>query len=120
RANLFHLADVAGHGSGLAAFGANRLGHRLAALRLAAGDDHMGALLGEQARNGFADAAAGAGNEGDLAVQVEQVGLVHGVFLLLLICHHRVEERMTCRATCSSRPFIFTKGAKRWSRVWPW
>jgi hypothetical protein len=59
---------VAGDRGRLAAFSDDRVGYRLAAFDLAAGYDYMGALLREQFGDGFADTAAGAGNEGDLAV----------------------------------------------------
>src|SRR5690606_21557760 len=75
--DLLHLADVAGDRSGLAAGSVDGVGNRLATVDLAAGNDHVRALLGQQLGDGFADAAAGAGNEGDLAVEVEQVGLGH-------------------------------------------
>src|SRR5690606_36622666 len=121
RADLLHFADMAADGGRLAALVADGLDHRLAALHLAAGDDHMGALLRQQAGNGFADPPAGAGNEGDLAVEVVQVALVHGLFPSSR-CRRdqRLEPRIICSAICSSNPFIFTKGAKRASRVWPW
>ncbi|MNN62446.1 hypothetical protein D3C81_1777470 [compost metagenome] len=45
----------------------------------------MGALLGQQVGDGFADAATGAGNEGDFAVEVEQVSLGHGLFLVVVV-----------------------------------
>ncbi len=43
----------------------------------------MGPLLCEQVGDGLADASAGAGNKGNLAVEVEQVGLGHAVFLVI-------------------------------------
>jgi hypothetical protein len=39
----------------------------------------VSALLGQQLGDGFTDAAAGTGNESDLAVEVEQLSLGHGV-----------------------------------------
>ncbi|MNP33309.1 hypothetical protein D3C76_1265410 [compost metagenome] len=103
--DLLHLADVAGHCSCLAPGGNDRLGDLLAAVQLAAGDDHVGALLGQQVGNGFTDAAAGAGNEGDLAVKVEQVGLGHAVFLV--VCRQSVVLAMTFKAICSSSRFMW-------------
>jgi hypothetical protein len=75
--DLLHLADVAGDGGGLTALGGDGVGHGLAAVDLTAGHDHVSTLLGQQLGDGLADAAAGAGNEGDLAVEVEQLGLGH-------------------------------------------
>src|SRR5690606_4614942 len=80
--DLLHFTDMAGDGGGLAAFRDDGVGHGLAAFDLAARDDHMGTLLGQQSGDGFADAAAGAGNESDLAVEVEQVGLGHSGYLV--------------------------------------
>jgi len=47
--DLFHFADVAGDGDGggLAASSDNSVGHVLAAFKLAARHDHVGALLGQ-------------------------------------------------------------------------
>ncbi|MCY1551506.1 hypothetical protein D9M68_878420 [compost metagenome] len=75
---------MAGDGGGLATLCDDGVGNGLAALDLAAGNDHVGALLGQQLGDGFTDAAAGAGNEGDLAVEVEQSGLGHGVPLVVI------------------------------------
>ncbi|MNE52835.1 hypothetical protein D3C80_1475270 [compost metagenome] len=72
---------MAGDRGGLAAVGNDRVGDALAAVDLATRYDHVGALLGQQLGDGLADAAAGAGDEGDLAVEVEQLGLGHGLFL---------------------------------------
>ncbi|MCY1180435.1 hypothetical protein D9M73_208770 [compost metagenome] len=70
---------MAGDGGGLAAGGDDGVGDVLAAFKLAAGDDHVGALLGQQFGDGFTDATAGAGDESDLAVEVEQLSLGHGI-----------------------------------------
>jgi hypothetical protein len=59
----------------------------------------MGALL-PASGDGFADATAGAGNEGNLAVEVEQVGLGHAVFLVVGV--RGSDLAMTCRLICSS------------------
>jgi len=69
-------------------------------LDLAAGDDHMGTLLGEQLGDGFADAAAGAGNEGDLAVKVEQGGLGHGRVPLVVRSRGHAREWLSGFRTC--------------------
>ena len=104
-ADLFHFANMAGDGGGLAAVGDDRIGHVLATFELAARDDHMGALLGQQLGNGLADTAAGAGNKGDLAVEVEQLGLGHGDFPC---CRRgqRLDDWMTFRLICSSSLFM--------------
>ncbi len=66
--DLFQFADMAGDRSGLAARGVDGLGNRLAAIELATGNDHVSTLLGQQFGDGFTDAPAGAGYEGNLAV----------------------------------------------------
>ncbi|MNE86801.1 hypothetical protein D3C80_1839330 [compost metagenome] len=76
---------MAGNRRGLAAGGDDGVGDLLAAVELAAGNDHMGALLGQQVGNRLADAATGTGNKGDLAVEVEQLGLGHGLFLVVVV-----------------------------------
>jgi len=81
-ADLLHFTDMAGDRGGLATVGDDGVGDFLAVVDLAAGNDDMGALLGQQFGDGFTDATAGAGNEGDLAVEVEQLGLGHGFFPL--------------------------------------
>ncbi|MNG21819.1 hypothetical protein D3C84_1062270 [compost metagenome] len=73
---------MAGNGGGLAAGGDDGVGDVLAAFELAARHDHVGALLGQQFGDGFTDATAGAGDESDLAVEVEQLSLGHGIPLL--------------------------------------
>ncbi len=96
---------MTGDGGGFAAFGDDGIGDMLATFKLAARNNHMGALLGQQLGNGFADATAGTGNKGDLAVEVEQLGLGHGYFP----CFSRGQRRdawMTCRLICSSSLFI--------------
>eukprot|EP01035_Chromulina_nebulosa_P039004 gene39003-52692_t len=59
---------------GLAAVLANARGDLLAGVRLAAGDHHMGALLGKQARRGFANAARGAGGQAFVLNMIEAWG----------------------------------------------
>ena len=68
RLNLLQLANVAGHRGSLSASRDDGVGYRPATFDLAAGHDYVGALLGEQFCDRLADTAAGAGNEGDLAV----------------------------------------------------
>jgi len=48
------------------------VGDVLAAVEFAAGDDHVGTLLGQQFGDGFTDATAGAGDESVLAAEVER------------------------------------------------
>src|ERR1700686_2076423 len=55
----------------------------LAGVRLAAGDHHFGAEFCEQLRRGAADAAAGAGDDGDLAGEIERGG-----FHVCLLARH--------------------------------
>jgi len=73
RVDLFHVADVAGDGFGFAAVVADGLGDDgFAAVDLAAGDDDVGALFGEQLGDFFADAAARAGYQGDASGQIKR------------------------------------------------
>ena len=81
--DLLQFADVARHCCGLAAASDDGFGNVLAALELAAGDDHMCTLLRQQVCNRFANASAGPGNKSDLALKVEQVGLRHAAGPLL-------------------------------------
>ncbi|MNG19570.1 hypothetical protein D3C84_1037440 [compost metagenome] len=73
---------MARDGGGFAAVLDDRVGHVLAAVELAARDDHVGTLLGQQFGDGLTDATAGAGDESDFAVEVEQLSLGHGFSLL--------------------------------------
>ena len=73
---LLLAADVGGHHQRLPAAGAYAGGHGLARLGLAAADDDAGAVLGHALGDGAADALAAAGDDRDLAGQVEQGG--HG------------------------------------------
>ena len=71
--DLAPVADVAGHREGAAAGRlADLLGGRLAGGELAAGDDHVGARLREGQDHGAPEAAAAAGDQRDLAAQVEE------------------------------------------------
>jgi hypothetical protein len=77
RGDLLHLADVAGQRFGRTAIGDDLVDHGLAVGLLAAGDDGVRAGSGQQLGDFGADTAAGAGDEGHLAREVEQVGCVH-------------------------------------------
>ena len=78
----------------------------------------MGTLLGQQVGDGLADATAGAGDESDLAVEVEQVGLGHAVFLV--VGRQSVDLAITCKLMCSSSRFMWMNWAKRLSWVCLW
>src|SRR3546814_2432464 len=68
-----------------------RSGDRLAGLGLAAGNHQFRAMLRQTQRNGAADAAAGAGDDSHLALQIEQI--VHPGFLVFLsVFQARSEE----------------------------
>ena len=75
--DLCHLANVAGKPFGTAALCLDGIRHRLAIILLAAGHDHMGALLGQQTRDFFTDTTAGTGDQGNLARQIKQLGTHH-------------------------------------------
>ena len=83
--DLVHVTDVAGLGRSLAARCNDGVGDCLAVFDLTAGDDHVRTLLGQQLGDGFADAAAGAGYQSYFAVEVEQLGLLHGLILDLVL-----------------------------------
>ena len=65
-------AGVDRHGQGAAAQRPHLLGHRLAGLQLAACDNHVGAGAGEGAHHLQPQPAAPAGDQGDLAREVEE------------------------------------------------
>ncbi len=71
---LFLVVDVAGDGGCdlFAAFLVDVGGDLLAGIGLAAGDNDLGAVLGEAMDDGLADALGRAGDERDLAAQIEQ------------------------------------------------
>ena len=69
--DLVHLADMAGVTFGAEALVADGLCDGLAPFGLAAGTDHVRAMLGQQVGDGLTDAAAGPGDEGDAAREVE-------------------------------------------------
>ena len=62
-------SDVAGDRHDLAGQGGKFSGRRGEVLQLATGDDHGCPGLGEAAGDGLADAAAAAGDQGDLSLQ---------------------------------------------------
>ena len=69
---LVPVADVAGDGQGLTARGRlHLLGHRLAVVELATGDDDVGARLGQAEHDGVSETAAATGDDGDLVGDVE-------------------------------------------------
>lgn len=61
-----------GKGQGAAAEFAAFLGHDLTVFQLAAGDDHIGPAFGESLDHHIAEPAAAAGNQHDLAGEIEQ------------------------------------------------
>ncbi len=71
---------------GVAARVADAVGDFLAGIGLAAGDDNFGAELRQQFRRGTADAAARAGDDGDLAGEIER-GVFHGCCSLIFSRH---------------------------------
>ena len=63
---LVPVADVAGDGQGLTAGGRlHLLGHRLAVVELAAGDDDVGSRLRQSEDDGVPETAASTGDDGD-------------------------------------------------------
>ena len=74
RLDLCHFADMAGEGFRTATVCLDRVCHRLTAIDLAAGDDHVGALLRQQSGNLFTNPAAGAGDQGNLALKIKKGG----------------------------------------------
>ena len=69
---LFDVADVAGHGDGIAALGPDALDDLLAGVELAAGNDDLGAGLRHALADSPADALGTAGDDGDPSVEVEE------------------------------------------------
>src|SRR3954469_12346619 len=76
RLDLLLARDIAGDDGCLAAGRLDAVGDCLAGVGLARGDNHFGAELCEQLGGGAADAAAGAGDHGDLAGEIER-GVFH-------------------------------------------
>jgi hypothetical protein len=74
------LRNVRGHRDGFAAGFADLGDHRVEPVGAACREHHLGAACGQVARHGFADAAARAGDDGDLALDVVLNGC-HGKFL---------------------------------------
>jgi hypothetical protein len=67
------IAEVGGHGVGLAAGLRHPRGHLGQILFRARGDDHVGACFGECHRRRGADAPAGPGYHGDSVLDLEKV-----------------------------------------------
>ena len=65
---------MAGKGFGTATVSLDGIGHGLTAVDLAAGHDHVGALLRQQFGNLFANPPAGTGDQGNLALKVKKGG----------------------------------------------
>ena len=63
------VGDVAAHERGLAAGVLDHAGRLRAAVFEHVGDDHLGALAGEDARRGASDAGGAAGDERDLSFE---------------------------------------------------
>jgi hypothetical protein len=73
---------------GVAAVLADAAGYLLAGVRLAAGDHDFGAEARHQLRRGSADAAAGAGDDGDFAGEIERGGF-HGMLPEFFSCDYK-------------------------------
>ena len=78
RLALVGVGDVGLHREHPAAGVAHQLGRLLQPVGTAGAEDHVGAGLGQPAGEGHAQAAGGAGHDGDLVVEPEHVGSRHG------------------------------------------
>src|SRR5215468_4216357 len=76
RLHLVMPRDVAGDDMGIAAGFFDAFGHLVTGVGLAAGDHDLSAELCQELRAGTADAAAGAGDDGDGAGEIER-GVFH-------------------------------------------
>jgi len=76
RVDFVAARDVAGNDMGVAAGLFDAFGDFMAGIRLAAGDHDLGAEFCEQFGRRTADAAAGAGDDSDLAGEIER-GVFH-------------------------------------------
>ena len=92
-------ADVAGDRRGLSAPPGDRGGDFVHRFLAAAGDNHVGAAGGQQPGGRLADAAARAGDEGDLAVEVLGNGRIGHWSLLAVRSTHRRGPRPRRDAT---------------------
>ena len=72
--NLCQFTHMAGKGFRAAAVCLNGISNRLTAINLAAGHNHMGALLCQQTGNFFANTPACTGDQGNLALKVKKLG----------------------------------------------
>ena len=93
RLDFLAARDVAGNDMGVAARLVDAVGDFLAGVGLAAGDHHLGAELGQQFRRRAADAAAGAGDDGDLAGEIERGSFTMRLPFVLFV-------RRFCHSSC--------------------
>src|ERR1700737_1362008 len=68
----------------------------LAGISLAAGNHHPGAEFCQQLGRGAANAAAGAGDDGDLAGEIER-GVFHSCFLRVFVAHSGMRRKAQAR-----------------------
>jgi hypothetical protein len=94
---------------GIAAGLLDAFGHLVTGIRLAAGDHDLGTEFCQQLRGGAADAAAGAGDDGHGAGQIER-GVFHGV--CSLFCFLRCNSSSCPGLSRASTSFLAT--AKTW------
>ena len=73
------IANVEGEGSGAAAEGFYFAFERGELVEMAAGEDEIGAGFGESAGEMLAEAAAGAGDDGDLPGKIEEIVAGNGI-----------------------------------------
>jgi hypothetical protein len=78
RGDVLHAAYVAGKRLGFAPRFAIEAATASQSSCLAAGDDDVGAVCSQQSRDRLADAATGAGYEGNLAAEVKEKAITAG------------------------------------------
>src|SRR5882762_3530915 len=88
RLDFLTARDVAGDDIGVAASLVDAVGDFLAGIRLAAGDHDFRAKLRQQFGRGTADATARAGDDGDLAGEIER-GVFQSDLPDFLLCDYK-------------------------------
>lgn len=120
--DLFQLSNVAGHRRRLATRRDDRLGHLLATVELAAGNDHMCTLLGQQVGDASPMPRLAPETKAILPSRSNRwvLDMLFSLLSVVVGVAQRLDLAMTCKVICSSKRFMWMNWAKRLSWVWPW